>query len=145
MVDVAKIWTIPYTDAVHVVRFEYEPLSERRIVYLDNIVIRNSIFKFIEEDIFYINKIKACLVVKPHGRLGYEFTLTLAGQPFEKFLANWRAVNKCWVTHIDGNLTRIVLGKFSVSKFIFEDCSESSVAATQPSPRGASSFAFYYL
>eukprot|EP00795_Rhopilema_esculentum_P014787 gene14787-5893_t len=111
MVDVAKIWTIPYTDAVHVVRFEYEPLSERRIVYLDNIIIRNSIFKFIEEDVFYINKIKACLTVKPHGRLGYEFTLTLAGQPFERFVANWRAVTKCWVTHIDSHLTRIVLAR----------------------------------
>eukprot|EP00112_Aurelia_sp_Birch-Aquarium-sp1_P003713 Seg1417.4 transcript_id=Seg1417.4/GoldUCD/mRNA.D3Y31 product="Fas apoptotic inhibitory molecule 1" protein_id=Seg1417.4/GoldUCD/D3Y31 len=112
MRDIVIVWEVPYSDAVHTIKFEYEPLREKRVISVDGVEVRKRIFKMAQKDDFKIGNIKACISVKPSGRLGYEYNLSLNGKPWEKFIGEWKAVSRAWMTFLDGdntNETRVVL------------------------------------
>eukprot|EP00112_Aurelia_sp_Birch-Aquarium-sp1_P014455 Seg3122.1 transcript_id=Seg3122.1/GoldUCD/mRNA.D3Y31 product="Fas apoptotic inhibitory molecule 1" protein_id=Seg3122.1/GoldUCD/D3Y31 len=111
MTDIVTVWEVPYSDAVHTIKFEYEPLAEKRVISVDGVEVQKRIFKMAQKDDFIIGKIKACISVKPSGRLGYEYNLSLNGKPWEKFVEEWKALSRTWMTFLDGDETRVVLGE----------------------------------
>ena len=70
-------------------------------------------FKLVGKEHFTIGKMKVhcCISIDAVSGFAYEYSLEVNGKSLKKFTENQTKIMKTWVLSIEGNPTRVVLGK----------------------------------
>lgn len=106
-------WFIPCSDAVHVVEFSHDPITERRTIKVDGDVIKNYHHNSKEEN-FDFHNMRFRISIKTKGRLDIEYAVTLNGKPLDSYVSMWKSTTNAWHTILDGRPTRIVLSEYYI-------------------------------
>jgi len=90
--DVVALWDVSLPDGVHIVEFEHDTTSGRRVIRLDNREVNRKdwMFKLVGQESFSFGPKE-----KPHqgtiqidavGGFSYQYSLIINGKPYKTFL-----------------------------------------------------------
>lgn len=111
--DVVATWDIALSDGKHRIQFEHGTTTGKRVILVDNVeVIRNNwMFRLVGKESFLVGGKRATIHIEAVSGFQYEYTLEIDGKPLKKFVENRKKTAKVWTFLLDGEETRMVLGK----------------------------------
>merc|ERR1711879_396661 len=122
--DVVALWEVSLPDGIHIVEFEHETTSGRRVVRVDNVEIlrKDWMFKLVGQEAFKFgareNSHSGVIQIEAVGGFSYQYSLIIDGQSYKKFLEKITKIQKTWILPVDGKMYRIVLEKDKMEVWI---------------------------
>lgn len=113
MSDLVATWQVALADRVHEVRFEHGTTTGRRVILVDNeeVLKKPWMFRLVGRETFNVGSKKATIHIEAVSGFQYEYTLEVDGKSLKKFVENRKKTAKVWTLLLEGEETRIVLGK----------------------------------
>jgi len=115
--DVVALWEVSLPDGIHVIDFEHETTSGRRVIRVDSeeIIRKDWMFKLVGQEAFsFGSKSKphrGVIRIDPMGGFAYQYSLVIDGKPYKTFLDQQSKIMKTWILPVDGEMCRVVLEK----------------------------------